>query len=290
MKLLSCLFILCMVTSSCANRSKEVAAEDYTQRIEDLRNREIIFPDAMIDINSGDTIDLSGHDYIIFNYIDSLGCATCKMKLPIWKKFISLLDSVSEADVLTVMAIHPSARRDIPHIVRQQEFDYPVCIDVKNTIRDLNSLTTDVNLNTFLLDKRHRVITLGNPTYSNKIADFYRSIITGETTISQEKDMVISLDQSNVGLGSLKIGEQKQTSIEITNIGSDTAYIREVLPSCDCVTVSLPSNSIPPNGHLSIPIHFKGDSVTGPLLRTIDIFYQGFEYPSIIQLSGEIIP
>ena len=124
----------------------------------------------MIDITSADTLDLSGHDYIIFNYIDSLGCATCKMKLPIWKKFISLLDSVSEADVLTVMAIHPSARRDIPHIVRQQEFDYPVCIDVKNTIRDLNSLTTDVNLNTFLLDKRHRVIPLGNPTYSNKIA------------------------------------------------------------------------------------------------------------------------
>lgn len=56
---------------------------DYTKLVSEWQGKEIVFPDVMTDLLTGDTIDMSDADFTILTYVDSAGCTGCKMKLPI---------------------------------------------------------------------------------------------------------------------------------------------------------------------------------------------------------------
>lgn len=71
----------------------------YAKLVSEWHGREIVFPDIMTDILTGDTIDISDADFTILTYVDSVGCISCRMKLHLWKEIISSLDSISDATV-----------------------------------------------------------------------------------------------------------------------------------------------------------------------------------------------
>lgn len=58
--------------------------------------KEILFPKSPIfTIKGKDTILYPILDeYKILTYVDSIGCISCKLKLPQWKEFMALVDSV----------------------------------------------------------------------------------------------------------------------------------------------------------------------------------------------------
>lgn len=55
----------------------------YAKLVSEWQGREIVFPDIMTDVLTGDTIDLSEADFTILTYVDSMGCVSCRMKLPL---------------------------------------------------------------------------------------------------------------------------------------------------------------------------------------------------------------
>ena len=57
----------------------------------------------------------------------------------------------------------------------------------------------------------------------------------------------------------------------------------------DCTELSLPTTYISPRSDLQTVIHFTSDSIAGDFERTVHIYYLDFEYPTVINISGNII-
>lgn len=82
------LFLLLLIFSlffSC--KEKDVKVQRIFHLIKEWENREILFPNHIVYTRYGtDTLEYSvpKSDYTIVSYIDSVGCATCKLQLHRW--------------------------------------------------------------------------------------------------------------------------------------------------------------------------------------------------------------
>ena len=75
--------------------------------VEQWQGRTIEFPAVMVDAVTGDTIDISGADFTLITYIDSAGCTGCRMKLPLWTRFLDSLDSIAgDYEILPIIAVN----------------------------------------------------------------------------------------------------------------------------------------------------------------------------------------
>lgn len=92
--------MLILLTAMFSIHSCKSDKDRIAEIVEYWQGREIKFPEVMTDFLTGDTIDLSEADFTIFNYVDSVGCTGCKMKMPIWLEFLNSLDSSTNSDAL----------------------------------------------------------------------------------------------------------------------------------------------------------------------------------------------
>ena len=65
--------------------------------------------------------------------------------------------------------------------LKTENFDYPVCIDEKDSINKLNHFPVEMRFQTLLLDKENKVLAIGNPVQNPKIKELYLKIISGES-------------------------------------------------------------------------------------------------------------
>lgn len=74
---------------------KETKKENISHLVKEWNNKKIVYPDIMhFTVLGADTNFLFKSEYRIITYVDSAGCASCKLKLEWWKKFISQLDTI----------------------------------------------------------------------------------------------------------------------------------------------------------------------------------------------------
>lgn len=93
--------------------------------IDEWDGKEIIYPDDLVFTTMGeDTVKwfLKDSRYTIVTYADSIGCMGCKLKLPVWKDFISYLDSVSDHTVKVIFILHPRDKKEMVHLLEYNDF------------------------------------------------------------------------------------------------------------------------------------------------------------------------
>lgn len=262
---------------------------DYERIVSEWQGRQILLPNVMADILTGNTIDMNDADFTILTYVDSIGCTGCKMKLPLWKEFLGSIDSNCESDVQFLMVVDPSGIEELNYNLKREDFDYPVYLDKENRISKTNLFPDKTLLQTFLIDRNKKVIATGNPLYSSEIARLYKDIIEGKMSVSAESGNFVSISESHISLGDLHTGEVQSREVILSNHSNDTVHIEKVVSSCDCTELSLPTTYISPRSDLQTVIHFTSDSIAGDFERTVHIYYLDFEYPTVINISGNII-
>ena len=152
--------LICFVCSSlfsCNERNKK----NIKKIVEEWSYKKIVFPNNPTFTRfAKDTIigyfekDCS---YKVLTYIDSIGCLRCHLKLDAWKPFIKQLeDTFPECNVL--FFIHPMNKKSVEHLLKTENFDYPVCIDEKDSINKLNHFPVEMQFHTLLLDKENKEI------------------------------------------------------------------------------------------------------------------------------------
>ncbi|MFK2276053.1 hypothetical protein ACIXO6_05515 [Bacteroides fragilis] len=104
-----------------------------------------------------------------------------------WKQFIVDVDSLSERNTSFLFIFYPKMKKDIFYALRNDNFTYPVCLDLGNKFYNANKIPDDMMLQTFLLDKDNKIIALGNPIHNSKIKDLFLNIISGGTSLPDEK-------------------------------------------------------------------------------------------------------
>ncbi|WP_289873565.1 DUF1573 domain-containing protein [uncultured Duncaniella sp.] len=277
--------LLLLILCACSRPSE---TERYAAIVKEWQGKEIKLPHVMTDALTGDTIDLSDTDFIILTYVDSVGCTSCKMKLPLWHEFLCSLDTLTEASIETLTIVNAPDSRELTALIKRDGYSYPVYLDSEDCANTTNAFPDNANFQTFLLDRNRRVIALGNPILNNSVAALYKSIISGQSSLSSDFDAIVKVSNADIKLGTLTIGQEAKKPFTLTNLGNDTIHIRNIISSCHCSQASLSSRSIPPMSSINGEIRYREDSLTGPIDTHININFENFDYPSVIRLKGNV--
>lgn len=278
------LSLMALLIGSCAND----ADDRYARLVSEWQGKEILLPETMVDFMTGDTIDLSETDFTILIFVDSAGCAGCQMKLPLWNEFLTALDSVACNANFNALLVTNANAEELTNRIKRDEYTHPIINDTTGTCYRFNHLPEDDMFRAFLIDRNRQVIAIGNPILSNSVADLYRAIISGSKTFSSSGTQLMVIDTPKISIGEISPGKEYAYKITLSNLSSDTVFIRSIISSCPC-TEAIPADSvIPPHGQQPVHITFKEDSTIGDFYRSIHFFYRDFDNPTVLELSGTI--
>lgn len=139
--------------------------------MQEWKGREILYPNDMHFFMQGrDTLNADSICmYKIITYIDSIGCMSCKLGLSQWQDFAVNVDSIFPNTVHFQFVFQPYKLNEIRLLLKRERFNHSVYIDKNNKFNKLNKFPSNMNFQTFLLDRNNRVIAIGNPIYNPKV-------------------------------------------------------------------------------------------------------------------------
>ena len=110
-RLISLLFVTILLTSC-----KESRVDKITRLVNEWSGKTIRFPDNMcLTSYANDTVIMKYEreklPYTILNYVDTIGCMSCKLQLPRWKEMLEEIDSVYPNKVNCLMVFYPKGKR-----------------------------------------------------------------------------------------------------------------------------------------------------------------------------------
>ena len=155
-----------MFLLSCQNRDKAQARKILNEWID----KEIFFPENLnFSIQGSERASnfaIRDSEYKIVAYVDSMGCTSCKLHLSEWDNYINNIDSLYPNKVQFLFFFFPKNGRDIYLTLRVERFIYPICIDTLDVLNRINHFPSDIQYQTFLLDKNNKVMAIGNPIHN----------------------------------------------------------------------------------------------------------------------------
>lgn len=251
-----------------------------------LMGREIAVPEGLqariLDI----PVDFEpGADFTVVCYIDSAGCTPCRMKLPVWNEVINSYKAIPGRDVSFVMILQSPDTTETGYNLRRDNFMHPVAMDRAGSFAAVNSLPPDEATHTLLLDSDGRVTAIGNPALNPKIRELYRRIISGSDEAPPKTDK--PLCQNPVAaVGAVGAGDTVTKRFALYNPETSPLTLQELVGSCDCTVATASSDTIPAGGSAMITVSIAADTLLGPFLHWVDIYYNERDCPERLTLHG----
>lgn len=278
------LFLIPFILFSCSNEKNKIAF-----LYERWNGRNIVFPsDIVFTTNVNDTIAFPlEKSYKILTHVDSTGCVSCRLMLNHWKKWMNEVDSLTDGKVQFLYFFSPKHVSEIKHNLKVNDFDYPVCIDLKDSLGILNNFPKDDAFNTFLLDKDNKVIAIGNPIHNPKIKELYMKIIQGQP-IREEKETIqtqVAMPETSFTFGDFPWQAAQTHSFEVKNTGNKPLVIQDVTTSCGCITVDFTKEPVQPGGAAVVTVTYKADRAEY-FNKTITIYGNAEQLPMQLHVSG----
>ena len=288
MKICTLILIFFFLTSC-----KESKKESISNLITEWIGREILYPDNMTFTLWGkDTIDnaMDHTPYTIVTYADSIGCINCKLQLANWMNFIDELKDRVPNKVKIHFVFYPKDFKEMEVLLRQNKFNYPVCIDIDDSFNRLNHLSSIMAFQTLLLDVHNQVIAIGNPIYNPKVKKLYLNIIQGkemkQNTTNTTLQTRVSVDSASVSLGYFNWEEEQKASFIIKNVGNKPLVIQDVNTSCGCTTVSYSQEPVQPRSEMKLDVTYKADHPEY-FNKTITVYCNVETSPLTLKISGD---
>lgn len=280
------LLTFCFLLFSCEGNKKN----GMSKVVAEWLGKEMAFPDSLVFTQYGeDTVEysFSHSSYTIVNYVDSMGCMSCKLQLLRWRSFIAKIDSVSSEKVSFVLSFCPKNVEELTYLLKRDYFDYPVCIDQTDMLNKLNHFPDKMEFRTFLLDKNNRIVALGNPILNPKIEELYVDIIRGKKVDAGEKRVKtdVEIEEANQTLGVFDWQQKQTTEFVLKNIGDQLLGIDGVVTSCGCITTEYPKEPVPPNGTVSLSVTYKAEK-PGYFNKAIKVYCNVETAPVLLRLTG----
>ena len=280
------IFVYILLFVSCQNSDKSRIA----RMIDEWDGKEIIYPDDLVFTTMGeDTAKwfLKDSRYTIVTYADSIGCMGCKLKLPAWKDFISYLDSVSDHAVKVIFILHPRDEKEMAHLIKYNNFLYPVCLDTNDSFNKINKIPSNLAFQTFLLDNKNKVIAIVNPIHNPNVRTLYLNLILS-AGICESRNLIqtkISLPET-IDMGAFDWSEEKEATLIIRNIGAVSLAVENIVTSCGCTSVEYSRKPVSVKDSLVINVKYKAES-PGYFNKDIAIYCNVPSSPVHVKLSGK---
>ena len=251
-----------------------------------LMGREITLPEGLQARILDATVDFEpGADFTVLCYIDSAGCTPCRMKLPVWNEVINSYKAIPGRDVSFVMILQSPDTAETGYNLRRDNFMHPVAMDRAGSFAAVNSLPPDEATHTLLLDADGRVAAIGNPALNPKIRDLYRRIISGSDEAPPKTDKPLCQNPV-VAVGAVGAGDTVTKRFALYNPGASPLTLQELVGSCDCTVATASTDTIAAGGSAMITVSIAADTVPGPFLHWVDIYYNERDCPERLTLHG----
>ena len=268
---------------------QESREEAMLRLVNEWNGKEIKFPArSVFTIQGKDTVKLefSNVDYKVVTYIDSVGCTSCKLQLPRWKKMVAEVDSLTNGRVPFLFYFHPKDRKELRYLTRRDDFTYPVCFDERDELNRLNQFPTDMTFQTFLLDKDNKVVAMGNPVHNPKVKELYLGLITGSrSSKSSGQTTQVSINQTELDFGSFPKEEKQERSFVLTNTGKGLLVIQDIVTSCGCTKVEYSKEPVRPGGTLDVKVIYEAEKAEY-FNKTVTVYCNTKDSPLRLTVKG----
>lgn len=280
-------FSTALLLNGCIDHKKNA----ITKVVNEWQNKKIILPSDMLFTKYGkDTIQykIPSSSYKILMYADSIGCTSCKLQLQKWKEFIIELDSLAHTTIPVIFIFHPKDLQEISYLLKREDLDIPVHIDKDDRLNKINRFPTEQKFQTFLLDKKNKVVLVGNPTQNLKIKELYLATILNKNTKANAQiahKTIIEANKTEFNLGTISKGDSYTTNLSIRNLTEIPFVIHDIRTSCGCVHIEYDKQPLTLGSTTHINITYNAD-VSGYFNKTISIYGNIDKSPLIIRLKG----
>lgn len=287
-RLVTLIFIAILLLSC-----KESEQDRIIRFVNEWNGKIIQFPDSIcLTSYTSDTVmtkyTREQSSYTILNYVDTIGCVSCRLQLPRWKVMMEELDSLYPNKVNCLMVFNPKGKRKLIKHLRNNQFNYFVYIDEKDTLNKMNDFLNEENFTTFLLDKKDKIIAIGNPVLKPKIRDLYFDIISGKTVASSVDKValtVVSLSKDKVDLGDFSWNKEREAEFVVSNVGKLPLVINDVITSCGCTKVDYTKRPVLPGENVILKIKYKAEQPEH-FNKTITVYCNAENAPFKLNISG----
>lgn len=282
------LFFIAILLFSC----KESERERIACLISEWNGKTVRFPDDMrlVSYRNDTIIEYTRipSSYTILNYVDTIGCVSCRLQLPRWKEMMEELDSIYPNKVNCLMVFYPKSKRKLIKHLRNNQFDHFVYIDEMDSLNKMNNFLHDEHFCTFLLDKDDKIVAIGNPVFKPKVKELYLNIISGKTVlplVGKQSLTVASFFKDKVDLGSFSWYEAQEIKFVVSNTGKVPLVINDVITSCGCTTVEYSKEPVQTGKNLVLKARYRADHPEY-FNKTITVYCNAEGSPFQLQISG----
>lgn len=241
--------LLLIVAASTVSCSSPTASSEFI-------GKKIRFPEKLVFTRLiNDTLDYSipKSKFKILLSVDSTDCTGCKLQLDRWKDYISEMDTTVTEDISFLFFIQPKDTAELKYILINEDFEYPIYLDIEGRFAALNHLSSD---QVFLLNDQNQILTVGNPTQDLQAKKNYLQKITGEDSLSESLPKTFAdTDITDVDFGTMDLSMRKDYTVNIRNTGSKPLVILDVVTSCGCIKSEFDKKPANPGDTIPLIIH-----------------------------------
>lgn len=160
-------------------------------------------------------------------------------------------------------------------------------MDVSDSFNKLNHLPSDDRFRTFLLDKGHKVIAIGNPVHNPKIKEIYLDIISGKEMGAKKQEVTTKVKVSSMQLdfGSFDWEDIQTSTFLLQNTGQNPLIVQDITTSCGCTTVEYSKEPVPSGKSLDIKVTYKADHPEH-FNKTITVYCNAGDSPLRLKIQG----
>ena len=281
-------WIMCLWLLASCSESRE---EAMLRLVNEWKDKSVIIPvRSVFTVQGKDVVDFNYRDaeYKILVYTDSVGCTSCKLQLPKWKRMIAEVDSLTGGSVPFLFYFHPKDPKELRFYLRRDNFTYPVCFEEDDYINRLNRFPSDMTFQTMLLNKENKVVAIGSPVLNPKIKDLYLEIITGKKRVGADKSVTtVSMDQSEKNFGNIPLNEKREHIFMLVNTGNRPLVIYDVVTSCGCTKAEYGKEPVRPGETLELKVIYNAED-KGRFRKNLTVYCNAEDSPLKLTVVGVV--
>ena len=281
-------WIMCLWLLASCSESRE---EAMLRLVNEWKDKSVIIPvRSVFTVQGKDVVDFNYRDaeYKILVYTDSVGCTSCKLQLPKWKRMIAEVDSLTGGSVPFLFYFHPKDSKELRFYLRRDNFTYPVCFEEDDYINRLNRFPSDMTFQTMLLNKENKVVAIGSPVLNPKIKDLYLEIITGKKRVGADKSVTtVSMDQSEKNFGNIPLNEKREHIFMLVNTGYRPLVIYDVVTSCGCTKAEYGKEPVRPGETLELKVIYNAED-KGRFRKNLTVYCNAEDSPLKLTVVGVV--
>ena len=281
-------WIMCLWLLASCSESRE---EAMLRLVNEWKDKSVIIPvRSVFTVQGKDVVDFNYRDaeYKILVYTDSIGCTSCKLQLPKWKRMIAEVDSLTGGRVPFLFYFHPKDPKELRFYLRRDNFTYPVCFEEDDYINRLNRFPSDMTFQTLLLNKENKVVAIGSPVLNPKIKDLYLEIITGKKRVGADKSVTtVSIDRAEKNFGNIPLNEKREHVFKLVNTGNKPLVVYDVVTSCGCTKAEYSKEPVRPGDALDLKVIYDAED-KGRFRKSLRVYCNVEDSPLNLTVVGVV--